>query len=108
MLPALTPRDHSTVPARQHTVVMATIVQVSVLFSAFLPVNFSFVIDPNFFFTSFIQKKKDSGVQEGFGGIAITVEVICNFGHEVSFNEVTQNTTHHFFNSSLGPRHSYC
>ena len=53
MLPALTPRDHSTVPASQDTVVMATIVQVSVLFSAFLPVSFSFVIDPSVFLNIF-------------------------------------------------------
>jgi len=42
-------------------------------------------------------------VQEGFGGIATTVEVICESGHEAFFNEVTENMTHHFFKSSLGP-----
>ena len=58
MLSALTPRDHSTVPARQDTVVMATIVQVSVLLSAFLSVSFSFVIDPNFLYVFYSNERK--------------------------------------------------
>jgi len=33
-------------------------------------------------------------VQEGFRGIATTVEVICEFGHEAFFSEVTENATH--------------
>ena len=46
-------------------------------------------------------------VQEGFGGIATAIEVICKFGHEAFFNYVTENATHHFFKRSLGPRHSH-
>ena len=56
-----------------------------------------------------IEGLKDASpvVQEGFGGIATPVEVICKFGHEALFNEVTENATHHFFKRSLAPRHSH-
>ena len=52
-----------------------------------------------------IEGLKDASpvVREGFVGNATAVEVVCKFGHEAFFNEVTENATHHFFKRSLGP-----